>query len=78
MVSRVVLSFERVLYVWLLYAYVCAGVDESLGSRLPFCAGVFSRVCVHAYARVRVRVLVYNARVCMFFGTCLRSFCVFA
>ena len=27
-------------------------------ARLPFCAGVFSRVFVHAYARVRVRVLV--------------------
>ena len=56
--SRVALSSERVSYVWLRYACVCAGVDESRSARLPFCAGVFSRVCVHAYARVRVRVLV--------------------
>jgi hypothetical protein len=54
--SRVALSFERVSYVWLLYACICAGVDGSRGAR------VFSRVCVHAYARARACSRVKCAR----------------
>ena len=52
-----VLLCERIVYVWLPYACVCAGVEGSHGARLrPI--RVWFRVCVHAYVRMRVRVRV--------------------
>jgi hypothetical protein len=48
-----------IVYVWLPYACVCAGVEGSHGARLP-CSRVVSRVCAcvcaHAYARACPRV----------------------
>ena len=57
--SRVALSFERVLYVWLLYACVCAGVDGSRALSCPyvrvcFLACMCMRACACAYTCLRV------------------------
>jgi hypothetical protein len=51
-----VLLCERIVYVWLPYACVCAGEEGSCAVDCPI--RVCFRVCVHAYARMRVRVLV--------------------
>ena len=62
--ARVVISFERVLYVWLLYACVCAGVDRSRALACPFRACVFARrVCACVCARARACPRVKCARV---------------
>ena len=51
-----VLLCERIVYVWLPYACVCAGEEGSRALDCPI--RVCFRVCVHAYARMRVRVRV--------------------
>ncbi len=72
--SPVVLSCERIVYVWLPYACVCAGVEGVLCmcgcltrvfarawkvlTALDCPVRVWFRVCVHAYARMRMRVRV--------------------
>ena len=52
-----VLLCERIVYLWLPYACVCAGVEGSRALDCPI--RVCFRVCVHACARMRVRVRVH-------------------